>query len=143
VRRAAAILLWVVVPMLAQAGPGEPNDTLFAQTSPNVVSELRVWESGPDFELCWAPFQAPKKPSAYLIFLRLKADSSWSYFYFAYDTCFVHYGASLFYPDITYEVHAYFGSIRKLPNYPWNPQEPRLPGDAFRRYWRRSRFPSR
>jgi hypothetical protein len=134
-RRFAAILLWAVIPILAQASPGERNDTLFAQTSPSIVSELRVAESGPDFQLCWAPFQTSEKPPVYLIFLRLKADSSWSYFYFARDTCFVHYGAALFYPDINYEVHAYFGSVRRLPNYPRNPQEPRLPGDAIRSFW--------
>jgi hypothetical protein len=138
--RLSVILLLVVIPMVAQAGPGERNDTLFMQTRANVVAKLMVTESGPDFRLCWAPIQASGAPSVYLIFLRPKGEPSWLYFDYSDDTCFVHYGASLFYPEMSYEVHAYFGSLRKLPGYPRNPQDPRLPGDAIRSFWEPSDF---
>ncbi len=93
-------------------------------------------DSGPDFRLCWQPTEDSREAQpVYLVFLRRSEDSAWSYFDYTDDTCFVHYGAALFYPDIVYDVHAYFGSVRKLPGYPRDPQEPRMPGDAFRSFW--------
>jgi hypothetical protein len=128
-------LLSILMPVVAQASPGIGNDSLFKQTRANVIANLAVTESGPDFHLCWSPIQACAEPSAYLIFLQRKGEPSWSYFDHAEDTCFVHYGAALFYPGMNYEVHAYFGSLRRLPGYPRDPQDPRPPGDAIRSFW--------
>ncbi|MBM3324850.1 MAG: hypothetical protein FJY66_04200, partial [Calditrichaeota bacterium] len=124
----------MLIPVIALAIPGVRADSLFAQTSGSVSADLMVRESGPDFQLCWLPSVATGKPPVYLVFLRPPGESSWFYFDYTENTCFVHYGASLFYPGMNYEVHAYFGSVRDLPGYPRDPQDPRLPGEAIRSF---------
>ncbi len=115
---------------------GQPDDSLYWQTKAETVSGLAAVESGPDFGLCWHSVEKPqmRKP-AYLVFARRNEQSNWAYFHCVWDTCFVHYGAALFYPEIAYEVHAYYGSVRTLPGYPRDPQDPRLPGEAIRDFW--------
>lgn len=110
--------------------------SLYHQTKEDNARGLMKLDSGPDFRVCWQSMEALRETRpVYLVFLRRSEDSAWIYFDYTDDTCFVHYGAALFYPDIAYDVHAYFGSVRKLPDYPRDPQEPRMPGDAFRSFW--------
>ncbi|MFH1009939.1 MAG: hypothetical protein V1784_01730 [bacterium] len=134
------VVLLILMPIVTQASPGERNDSLFLQTSASVLANLAVTESGPDFHLCWSPNAVSGLPSAYLVFLRSKGESAWFYFDHTDDTCFVHYGAALFYPGMNYEVHAYFGSVRVLLGYPRDTQDPRLPGEAIRSFWEPSLF---
>ena len=130
-----AILLSTIL-LSTQLCIAEPNSSLHSQTKEYSARGIMKFDSGPDFRLCWQPMEASQEVRfVYLIFLRRSEDSAWSYFDYTDDTCFVHYGAALFYPDIVYDVHAYFGSVRKLPGYPLDPQEPRMPGDAFRSFW--------
>jgi len=129
------ILLILVIAGI-QTLRGQPGDSLYRHTKAEAVPNLATIESGPDFRLCWHPFRGPEaKQPAYLIFIRTNEQSDWAYFHYVWDTCFVHYGAALFYPEIAYEVHAYYGSVRALPGYPRDPQDPRLPGEAIRDSW--------
>jgi len=115
---------------------GQSGDSLYWHTKAETLSGLAASESGPDYRLCWHPLRGQKaKQFAYLIFIRPDGQSDWAYFHYVRDTCFVHYGAALFYPEIAYEVHAYYGSVRVLPGYPRDPQDPRLPGEAIRSSW--------
>jgi hypothetical protein len=130
------ILLLSTILLSATCCFSEEAHSLYYQTKDNCVDGLKKLDSGPDFRLCWQPIEAPQDArTIYLIFLRRTEDAAWSYFDYTDDTCFVDYGAAIFFPNISYEVHGYFGSVRKLPYYPFDPQERRMPGDGFRSMW--------
>ena len=129
-------LLLLSIFLFAQPCSAGETLSLYQQTKEYNARGLMKLDSGPDFRLCWESIEVLQEAqSVYLVFLRRSEDSVWSYFDYTDDTCFVHYGAAIFSPDIVYDVHAYFGSVRKLPDYPRDPQEPRMPGDAFRSVW--------
>ncbi|MBU1706599.1 hypothetical protein KKB28_01635 [bacterium] len=129
------LLLSAILPSATLCFSGE-TQSLYQQTKEHRVDGLKKLDSGPDFRLCWQPMEASQKARpVYLIFMRRSEDMAWSYFDYTDDTSFVDYGAALFFPDIMYDVHVYFGSVRKLPGYPFDPQERRMPGDAFRSVW--------
>ena len=130
------ILLPLSIIFSWQPGAAAETRSLYLQTKEDGAHGIMKLDSGPDFRVCWQPIEASREARpVYLIFLRRNEGSAWSYFDYTEDTCFVHYGAALFFPDISYEVHAYFGSVRKLPGYPFERQERRMPGDAFRSFW--------
>jgi hypothetical protein len=134
--RGAPGILFLLFIASAQMVSAQAGDSLYLQTKTESVVDLVTRECGPDFCLYWNPPHEPAmKKSAYLVFVRRNPQTGWQYFLYVHDTCFVHYGAALFYPEITYEIHGYYGSLRTLPGYPRNPQDPRVPGEAIRSFW--------
>jgi hypothetical protein len=133
----APCLACMLVLAVAQPGGTQTVYSLFEATKPAIPLDLAVRASGPDYLICWNPVaKTSDKPFVYLVFSRPHGKPAWSYLGYAdIDTCFVHYGASLFYPEIDYEVHTYSGSLRKLPYFPRDPQDPRFPGEAIRSLW--------
>jgi hypothetical protein len=133
----APCLACMLVLAIAQPGNSQAVYSLFEATKSAVPLDLVVRASGPDYLICWNPVaKTGDKSLVYLVFSRPHGKPSWSYLGYAdIDTCFVHYGASLFYPEIDYEVHTYSGSLRKLPYFPRDPQDPRFPGEAIRSFW--------
>lgn len=143
IRKLGPWTIWALALFLAQASATQHEDSLFyALTKRDAVTDLVMKASGPDFLLCWPRIQnVGEKGPVYLIFCQPSGQAAWSYLgYEDIDTCFVHYGATLFYREIAYEVHAYFGSLRALPGFPRDPQDPRLPAEAIRRFWEPSFF---
>ena len=133
-------VFWIVWPLVlfsVQARATESDNSIFELTKHDIVLELTVTASGPDFLVGWRPIEKPREKSfVYLVFSQKSNQHKWSYLgYSDFDTCFVHYGATLFYPEITYEVHVYYGSLRALPGFPRDPQDPRFPGEAFYDFW--------
>lgn len=130
-------IVWLFVLFFIQAQATESDRATFELTKHGIVPDLVVKTSGPDFLLCWHPIVEPcEKSLVYLVFSQKPNQSEWSYLgYSDIDTCFVHYGATIFYPEITYEVHAYDGSLRALPGFPRDPQDPRFPGEAIYDSW--------
>ena len=135
-KKLAPLVALVLMLALAQLGAGQ-SGALYESTKPDVVRDVTVRTSGPDFLLCWNLIEKiGDTPFVYLVFCRAHEKPAWSYLGYAdVETCFVHYGASLFYPEVGYEVHTYSGSLRKLPDFPRDPQDPRFPGEAIRSYW--------
>lgn len=115
----------------------QPGNLLYLQTKPDTAIDLLKLKSGSDFRVCWEPIETVQQTCpVYLVFFWTSGHSAWSYLgYEDCDTCLVHYGAALFYDDIVYEVHPYFGSLRALPEFPRDPQDPRFPGEAFQDFW--------